>query len=78
MPKVICSCRSIISLSEIPNPNEWLTISDIEYDKLSDKIDSEELYMQMTSIIKCNSCKRIHIYWDGNFSKPTTYIEDNT
>jgi hypothetical protein len=32
MPKIKCICGNILGLGEIPSPNQWLVISDVEYD----------------------------------------------
>ena len=76
MPKINCKCGNIISYGEIPNPHEWLIISDVEYDSFSGSIDSEELYKQMKSMLKCEVCGRIWIFWNGFQSAPTPYFEE--
>lgn len=76
MPKFVCKCENIISVNEIPNPNEWLTISDVEYDRYSGVINSEELYKDMKIILKCNKCERLHCFWDGFDKPPVTYSKD--
>jgi hypothetical protein len=48
MPKVLCRCGKEISLHAIPCPNEWLIISDVVYDRISETpIDPEVLYREM-------------------------------
>jgi len=32
MPKIKCVCENIIGLGEIPSPNQWMIISDMEFD----------------------------------------------
>lgn len=78
MPGILCKCGNIIKTGEIPNPNEWLLISDVEYDKYSGSIDSEDLYVEMKRILVCNQCKRIWIYWENNQKEPISYILDET
>jgi hypothetical protein len=73
MPKLICKCDNVISMGEIPNPNEWLFISDIVYDKFTEGIDSETLYMQMKGMLKCNKCGRLWFFWDGYDNAPSCY-----
>ena len=41
MPKINCKCNNVIWLGEIPSPNQWMIISDIEYDQFEDKVDTE-------------------------------------
>ncbi len=69
MPKINCKCNNVISLGEIPSPNQWMIISDIEYDQFHHQIDAEVLYSKMEVVVKCNFCGRLHIFWDG-FDKP--------
>ena len=52
-----------------------LCISDIEFDKFQDKVDTEKLYMQMKSILKCSKCNRLWVFWDGLQNKPKEYVE---
>jgi hypothetical protein len=56
MPSLKCTCGEKLSYGEIPNPIEWLTISDVAYDSYEDSIDPEKLYLEMKSILKCPSC----------------------
>ncbi|WP_299107024.1 hypothetical protein [uncultured Tenacibaculum sp.] len=73
MSKFKCKCRKIIRLNQIPNPNEWLIISDIDYDNYSGMIDSEKLYTKMESMFKCFNCGRLWVFWDGLDLEPTSY-----
>ena len=73
MSKFKCECRTILSFGRIPNPDEWLLISDKEYDNFQGKIDSEELYSRCKCLIKCPSCNRVWIFWNGFNNKPELY-----
>ena len=74
MPKFICKCGNVIDLGEIPSPNQFLIISDIEYDKFSGMIDAEELYGKMKIVVNCNTCRRLHIFCNGFNQAPSTYM----
>ena len=77
MAKFDCKCGNVITTSgQIPNPDEWLMMSDVEFDTLDSNIDSEELYKKMVSLFVCNRCKRIWIFWKGFKSEPTPYINE--
>ncbi|KXX69171.1 hypothetical protein [Flammeovirga sp. SJP92] len=76
MPGIKCKCGNVIKFGEIPNSNEWLFISDVEYDKYSGNVDSEKLYMDLKSMLICQKCKRIWIYWNGYDNAPTPYKLD--
>lgn len=52
------------SLRKIPNENEYLFISDIEFDKIGENIDSNKLYFEFNRFYKCKVCKRLYFYDD--------------
>jgi len=74
MPKLRCTCGEVLRYGEIPCPIEWLAISDVEYDELSEPCDLEGLYRQMTTILRCPVCDRLWAFWEG-FGKPPTEYE---
>ncbi|MOA30755.1 hypothetical protein D3C78_1518640 [compost metagenome] len=76
MPKINCKCGNHIRINEILNPNEWLIISDREYDGFVGKIDAEELYSKMKSILICKKCGRLWVFWEGFQSKPVSYFPE--
>lgn len=73
MPGTICTCGSVVKYGEIPNPNEWLMISDEEYDQYPDTIDSEKLYMSFKHILTCSNCGSLLVYWNGFNQEPAIY-----
>lgn len=73
MPKMKCICGNIIKLNDIPNPNELLMISETDYDKYDGFIDSEKLYMEMKTVVKCDNCYRLYIYENGIDEDPIIY-----
>ena len=77
MPGFKCKCDNIIKTGEIPNPNEWLIMSDVEYDEFSGMVDTEELYMRMKSMLVCKQCGRLWMYWNGYDNDPVPYVIDN-
>lgn len=58
---------------EIPNPNESLLISDVEFESVGETIDSDVLYEQFKHLFKCVSCDAIAIFWRGLSDEPTWY-----
>ena len=64
----------MINYGEIPNPDELLTISDVEYDKFAGSIDAEELYKQMKSMLRCSSCNRL-IYFENGFDNEPIFFK---
>ncbi|GAB3939874.1 hypothetical protein GCM10028805_00800 [Spirosoma harenae] len=73
MPKFSCKCSHIIPIGEIPTPDQWNMISDIEYDSFAGSIDSEQLYSKMKVVLKCPVCGRLYVFWNGWQADPTCY-----
>jgi len=76
MPKVVCLCKEVINLSDIPSPNQLLMIEDVKYDKYFDSIDAENLYMEMNLVVRCPNCKRLYVYENGFGNDPLIYSLD--
>jgi hypothetical protein len=74
MPKLLCDCGQILPYGEIPNPIEWMMISDVEYSKFSGTIGAEELYKASTSLLQCPRCSRLWVFWKGFTEAPQAYI----
>lgn len=76
MPKLQCICHTVLNYSEIPSSNEWLLISDTDYDEFQGEVDTEKIYSRFTHMLKCPTCQRLHIFWQGFSSPPITYLPD--
>ena len=76
MPSIKCKCGEKLCYGEIPNPIEWLAISDVEYESYEGVIDAEKLYREMKSILKCPSCSRLWVFWNGFDSAPDSYAPE--
>ena len=74
MPKLRCDCDTIINYGNIPAADEWLLISDIDFDQFSEEVNAEKLYHRFVHMLKCPTCQRLHIYWNGFTKSPTTYL----
>lgn len=74
MPTLKCTCGNLIDYGLIPCPEEWLLISDVEYDQFVGQIDSEKLYLSTKSLLLCPACERVWIYWGGFEHRPTEYV----
>lgn len=73
MPKFLCKCGHIIPAGEIPTPDQWNIISDVEFDSFPELIDASAFYRQMTIALKCRVCERFYIFWNGWSEEPTCY-----
>lgn len=73
MAKFRCSCGYVIRTSgEIPNPDEWLIISDVEYERQG-SIDMDGLYDRMIHAYRCPRSGHLWIFWDGLEGEPSPY-----
>ena len=73
MPSIACGCGRRIDFGAVPNPDEWLLISDVAYDAVSGSVDAEDLYRKSVHMLRCPSCDRIWIFWDGFSGAPKEY-----
>lgn len=64
MPKLLCRCGEVISLSVIPCPFEWRIMSSTKLDTLPDQVDVEEIYRATDTIVRCPKCDRLWVFWD--------------
>jgi hypothetical protein len=78
MPAILCRCNRRISVGEIPCSDQWLFISDTQFDAFSGSVDAEEVYKAMKSFIKCPACGRLWVYWNGFQSDPQEYLPGAT
>ncbi len=76
MPKIVCSCKNILSYSEIPSSIEYKFISDCDYDQYQDMINAKDLYQNMKSFLKCPQCNHLWIFWNGYTNPPIEYMEN--
>ena len=42
MPSIMCRCGTRLRYGEIPNPIEWLAISDTNYDQFTNTVEAEQ------------------------------------
>ena len=59
----------------IPNPNEWLYLSDVAFDQLNSSADTTNLYNSMGHIYKCitESCESLLIFNSDVKKEPKWY-----
>lgn len=74
MAKFVCPCGQVIAVSGlIPNPIEWLLISDMSYDQLGSTVDADTLYKSMVHAFRCPRSGHLFVYWDGLIEQATLY-----
>jgi hypothetical protein len=74
MAKYLCVCGEEIRTSgDIPNPIEWLYISDVDYDDYSGMVDRQEPYRAFGHAFVCPRSGHIWIFKEGFDGDPTGY-----
>lgn len=74
MGKFQCICGAVISTSgEIPNPNEWRALSDVQFDDFQGEVDAESVYRAATIFYRCPVSDHLWIFWDGIENSPSLY-----
>ncbi len=77
MASILCKCGERLQLGLIPNPTEWLTVSDVEFDSLGVEVNSAAMYEKMTHFLKCPKCGRLWFYWNGFSEDPVCYTPED-
>ena len=73
MPNLACTCGATLNYGEIPCPIEWLLFSDSQFDALPPRIETEALYRQAISLLRCPQCARLWVFWKGFGEPPQEY-----
>ena len=74
MSRFLCVCGHEIRISgEIPNPDEWLSISDVDYERWSGEIDAEQLYHSFRRAYLCPVSHHLWLFRHGLTGKPKLY-----
>lgn len=76
MPKLQCKCGETLHYGEIPNPIEWLIISDVDFDSFAGTVNSEEIYAATKSLLRCPKCSRLWVFWNGFSKPPQSYLSE--
>ena len=74
MSKFRCICGEILTTSgEIPNRDEWLYISDVEFERYTGNIEAERLYRAFGRAFVCPRSGHIWVFKDGMAGDPVGY-----
>jgi hypothetical protein len=78
MSKFRCVCGYTIAISGgIPNPDEWLFISDAEFDEVRGTVDAEVLYKRFRRAFVCPASGHIWVFHDMTDPRPVGYAPIN-
>jgi hypothetical protein len=65
--KFLCECGATIRMSgEIPNPQQWLLISDASFDRFAGEVDADDVYSAMLLAYLCDDCGRLGVLERGH------------
>lgn len=79
MAKWLCRCGTQMQASgDIPNPQQWLLHSDVDFEAFQGVVEAESVYRAATHAYRCQSCDRLYVFWDGYDSEPAVYARDRT
>ena len=68
---------TIRSTGPVPNPAEYLFVSDLDFDSFTGRVQAEDLYMTMSHAFRCSSYGRLHVFWSGMDENPTVYAPES-
>lgn len=75
MAKWPCACgETLQSSGGLPNPTEWLLISDRDLDAFTGLVQAEDVYSAMRHAFRCPRCDRLHVPWSGQEADPEVYV----
>jgi hypothetical protein len=74
MPGLDCRCGYRIRYSEIPCPDEWVFMSEKDYEGYQGMVDAEALYCAFKSFLRCPSCGRLWVFWNGFQDEAEEYL----
>ena len=78
MAKWLCACgETLRSSGDIPNPIEWLLISDQDFDAFSGLVQAEDVYSAMQHAFRGPSCGRLHVHWSGMGGEQVVYVPED-
>ena len=74
MPKLLCSCGHVTSLSGIPSPHEWFLVRDTDIPDAG--LDPADLYATGRRVSMCASCGRLWFFAVAG-GEPTVYARES-
>lgn len=75
--KTHCRCGELLRWSQIPNPIEWVFMSDAKLIQLPDTVDYVALVGELNRFLKCPSCGRLVVFWNGFGQDPEFYLPES-
>lgn len=69
-----CRCGTTLHFGTVPCEVEWKLISDVEFDRFAGMVDAEDVYSAMVSALRCSTCHRLWIFWDGFGNAPEELV----
>jgi hypothetical protein len=77
MAKWMCTCgETMQSSGPIPNPAEWLLVSDTDFDAFTGLVQADDVYANLTHSFRCPTCDRMHVFWIGFDNEPIVFAPE--
>lgn len=78
MAKFACICGQVIRMSgSVPNPDEWICLSDLQLEEFWGRAISGELSKASVKMYRCPRSDHLWVFWDGLNRLPRVYAPMN-
>jgi hypothetical protein len=75
--KWVCACGTTMQSSgAMPNPTEYLLVSDQDFEAFTGLVQAEDVYAATSHAFRCPTCDRLHVFWRGLAEDPTIYAPE--
>jgi hypothetical protein len=69
-----CVCENLIDLSPIPNPHEWIVLSDVDYCQWNEEGSKPQAIISKAKVmLECPDCGRLWFFRKGFAHPPEMY-----
>ena len=73
MPSYLCKCKTRIDYTQIPATCSYHLVEDAAAEVQHDLITYNASWNESTEVLRCPSCGRLWVFWDGMSNAPTEY-----
>ncbi len=74
MPSYLCKCLTRIDYTEIPASSSYHLVADAAAQVDEDLITYNATWTESTEVLRCPSCHRLWVFWDGMGQAPSEYL----
>lgn len=73
MPSYLCRCQKRIDYTEIPAASSYYLVADEAAEVQDDLVTYVANWTESTNVLRCPSCDRLWVFWNGMGGVPTEY-----